>query len=350
MNLNQVYFHNVHELEALEGLQGVRLQRFPRSVRHALGGPGITQGRRNAQMSTGCEIRFVTEADAVQITLSSLELDGEVIVYQGDYVHSQHLLRAGRLETLQLQRSERFEWVTGEMLRSGRFSPDVWRIMISRNYSPGRGFCAVFHHLDAFGHAVRPPHADEMPSVRWLAYGSSITHGTGALSHHNAYIQQAAMRLGVDVLNNGIGGSCLCEPEMADWFAQRDDWSFATLEIGVNMRERFTPREFEERARYLLTQMMTFHPEKPIVLITIYPNYATFQLDRNHASKIAEEQFNNILRSLHAEFASPNLHLIEGNEIADDLNGLTTDLIHPSDEGHFSMGLKLAERLKSIVN
>ncbi|MCU6713278.1 GDSL-type esterase/lipase family protein, partial [Paenibacillus sp. J5C_2022] len=301
------------------------------------------------QMSTGCEIRFVTNADAVLIALSSLEIDGEVLVYQGDYFHSQHILRAGSVETLLLQRSERFDWIEEERLRSGRFSPDVWRIMISRSYGAGQGFCAVFHYVDAFGHDVRPPRKDEMPTVSWLAYGSSITHGSGALSHHSAYIQQAAMRLGVDVLNKGLGGACLCEPEVADWLPGCADWSFATLEIGVNMRERFTPLEFEERARYLITQMVRVHPDKPVVLITIYPNHATYNRDRTHPARLAVEQFNEILRSLHAEFDYPGLHLIEGHDIADEWEGLTTDLIHPSDRGHCMMGLKLAAKLEEIV-
>ena len=45
----------------------------------------------------------------------------------------------------------------------------------------------VFHGIDAFGADIRPPRADEKPALRWLAYGSSITH-----SSRNGYPARAA--------------------------------------------------------------------------------------------------------------------------------------------------------------
>lgn len=45
----------------------------------------------------------------------------------------------------------------------------------------------------------------------------------------------------------------------------------------------------------------------------------------------------------------PDLGLIEGGDVLDDLGDLTTDLIHPSDYGHARMGQFLGERLRSVV-
>jgi hypothetical protein len=53
--------------------------------------------------------------------------------------------------------------------------------------------------------------------------------GTGASMHHNCYVQQTAGILGVDVLNMGQGGACMCEPELADFFANLEGWDFAPL-------------------------------------------------------------------------------------------------------------------------
>lgn len=343
MIFNNMEFHNVTEMEQVNGLAGWRLRRFPTSVRQSLGGPGYDNGRLASQTSTGCEIRFVTSSSIVKMYLTALDADGEVVVYRGDFVHSIHRLQEGRMTSIVLKDPEIFSKVQLEMLDGGSFSPDVWRVTMSR------GFSAVFHDVDAMGHDIRPPEAGETPKLRWLAYGSSITHGARASTYSNSYIQQTARRLGVDVLCNGLSGACMCESEMTDYIATRGDWNFATLELGVNMRQRFTSEQFEERVRYLLSKMMQHHHDKPIVMISIYPNSATFLRDTQDLNRIRNQQFNEILLRLHEELAHPNLHFIEGSEILTDITGLTTDLLHPSDYGHMLMGENLARRLKGIV-
>lgn len=65
--------------------------------------------------------------------------------------------------------------------------------------------------LETYGFGHRPPLPDELPEKRWLAYGSSITNGAFPGLHHNSYIYHAARIAGLDVLNHGISGSCLCD-------------------------------------------------------------------------------------------------------------------------------------------
>lgn len=123
-----------------------------------------------------------------------------------------------------------------------------------------------------------------------------------------------------------MSGSCHCEREMSNYLAAQQDWSFMTLELGVNMRDHMSPDEFRERTGYLLDQLVSRHPEKPVAVITIYPNFAGFP-----GSGIAEKdvQFNDILRSHVKRLDHPKLSLIEGNKVLDDLAGLSCDLIHP---------------------
>lgn len=346
---NKMEFHNVAELEEIPGLPGLRLQRFPREVREQLGRNGSQRGRFVSQASTGCEIRFVTDAPFIRIGLSATVEPGDVLVYRGDYFHSMHRLEPGIIRTLQLEEPEKFQAVDPAKLNKGRFSPKMWRIVISRNYYAGLAFQAVFHHIETFGHEIRPPRQDELPSRRLLAYGSSITHGSGATVHHQAYIQQTARRAGMDVYNKGIGGNCLCEAAMADYLMHHGGWDAASLELGVNMRGMFTPDEFEERARYLVEGMLKHNPGKPVLLISIYPNSTDVLKNPDDSIAAVNRAFVERLQKIHQSLNHPDLHYVDGHSILTDFGALTADLIHPSDYGHTLMGEQLAQVIKEVL-
>lgn len=55
----------------------------------------------------------------------------------------------------------------------------------------------------------------------YLAYGSSITHGSLALAAPCSYPFQIARRLGCDYLNLGYAGSAYLEREMAEYIVSR---------------------------------------------------------------------------------------------------------------------------------
>ncbi|MBD2845323.1 hypothetical protein IDH44_08985 [Paenibacillus sp. IB182496] len=253
----------------------------------------------------------------------------------------------GSLRSLDLQRGDSLEQVVPEALARGRFSIEVWRVLISRDYAADREFQVAYHGIDCFGEPVHPPPLSALPAKRWLAYGSSITHGAGATVHSSSYIQQAARRLGVDVLNKGLGGACLCEPEVAAHFADLDTWDWATLELGVNMRGLFTTAQFEQRARAFVQRML--RPGKPVVLIDMFPNASDYAANPNDPMRDVNREFREALWRIHDECANPKLHIISGEQLLPVLRLLTVDLIHPSDDGHIEMGRLLAERLRRLL-
>jgi hypothetical protein len=89
--LDNVAFHNVAELESRTYLSGLKLQRFPKQVRESL----TEKGRTKAAESSGCEIRFVTEASNIRVTMAAQEKDGRVLVFKGDLFHAAYDLKAG---------------------------------------------------------------------------------------------------------------------------------------------------------------------------------------------------------------------------------------------------------------
>ncbi|NOU67101.1 lipase [Paenibacillus sp. LMG 31461] len=337
--INGVAFHNICEMEEREGMPGKQLQRFPQSVRTAISG----WGRTSAALASGCELRFVTEASRVQIKLSSLETEGKVMIFQGNFFHSVQTLLPGIISTLDLVSREEFTEVEPRFLESNTFSFRVWRICFD-------GFRAVLHGIDATDYPVVLPQPGETPELKMIAYGSSITQGEGASSNYNSYVQHAAHRLGFDVLNLGLSGSCLCEPEVADFIAERNDWQIAFFELGINMRKVYTVAEFRDRVSYLLDRVITMHPYDPIFITTIYPNKSTFLKDGDNLLAVREMEFNEVLREYAARKNHPYLYVIEGSDVLTDFSSLTADLIHPSDYGHIRMGEHLAKLMQPGIN
>lgn len=330
-----IAFHNVAELEPAP-CGAFRLHRFPRDVRDSLGYKDHTRGRFFAHRATGCELRFVTSGPFVRLDLSAEEADATALVYRGDHAHSRHHLSTGVVTSLFLEDPPAFSEVGPGLLRRHRFDPSVWRI----TFNPDARLS--YHGMESFGHAVRPPHAEEIPARTLLAYGSSITFGANAFHPGNSYVQQAAWRSGVDVLNLGLPGSALCEPCVASWIASLPGWDFATLELGVNLLDLAEPDEFAVLARAFVETIHRACPSRPIHLINLFPHRADSSLDPAMPPARHAPAFNDAVREIAAAFECPSIHFIDGRSLLPDHTGLHTDLVHPSDEGHILMGENLA--------
>jgi lysophospholipase L1-like esterase len=352
MNNNRYLLHNVIELEPAS-TGGKFLRRFPADVRQSLS----PLGRLVAEESAGCELRFVTEARNTRVAVSSQpsalaphELHNQdIFIFKGAFFHSHLRLKPGRINYLQLSDivgdvETNFAGLKPEVRNTDYFSADVWRVLFGR-------YAAIFHELETFGYPVRAPLAAEIPKRRILCYGSSITNGASPTLYHLSYVQQAARHLKADVFNQGLSGACWCEPEMAKYLAARSDWDIITLELGVNMRGVFTIEEFAARSRHLIQTIHAAHPDKPVFVVTIYPNA---QSPQNTTQRSIEQErqlaFDDILRAIVADIKNPNIHLIEGCDILTDYSGMTKDLIHPGDFGHIQMGFNLANAIKQKVD
>jgi hypothetical protein len=326
-----IEFHNTPAPEPSPAGSGWILPRYPRNTYNTLESPGFL----TAQESTGVELRFVTKARHLRVFVSALTQDSEVTVFKGDFPHLVQKIPQGSVQCIHLTPPDLFDRVQpGALLH--RFHPDVWRIIFDRG-------TMVFHGIDAFGADIRRPRADEKPDLRWLAYGSSITH-----SSRNGYPHRAAALLNVDVQNKGQSGSCYLEASAAEFLATGCDWDFATLELGVNVRTTFSPEEFEKRARHLVARCTAAKPGRPVVLVTIFRN-AAHHLAVPDEITARQNAFDEILRQLAREYAGRQVHVIEGTDIVNDLSGLSSDLLHPSDYGHARMAENLARALRPLL-
>lgn len=331
--------HNVHEVEEKNGL--VRLYRFPRKVGETMGCGANRIGRYVAQTTAGCEMRFVVDGERAMIALSSIDNDGIVQIFRGDFAYYTETtyvypVKKGVITYIPLLKDAQFERFPKEQKR-GAFAPDVWRIM------SGSNFTMAFAGIETYGASVRPPREDELPAKTLLCYGTSLTHGACATTHGISYVQLLGRFLNVQILNKAMGGSCMNEKAVADYFASGQiRFDALLLENGVNMTEQ--PKEYSERTEYLLSVLSTEYPQVPIYCVTVYPNYSNIDAAKNAACIKKTVENDEILRRLAA--VHPNCHIIEGSDIIDKITDMTVDLIHLSDYGHICAAMRLAERIK----
>ena len=140
------------------------------------------------------------------------------------------------------------------------------------------------------------------------------------------------------------------EPELADWMASLDGWDLAVFELGINALGSLVSEEFRSRVDHLLEEFTARHPEKPLVLLTIFPSRYRPAFLKDPGDENRDTVFCDILRELYGKYRGRGrLHLVEGSEILDDSCALGADFLHPKNYGHALMGLNLAEKLKSML-
>lgn len=342
MIYNNLEFHNVDHLESVKGMSGVRLHRFPEKIRQKLGTPENHNGRFRAERTHGCEIRFVTEANYFDIALTAVEADIDIVIYRGDMMHAKHTLKAGICTVIHAEYPEIYKLSDTAKLPKGRFSPEVWRVQFGMN-----GY-VYFHYLDTFGYEHRPPFAEEKPSYTWAAYGSSITCGSVTTLYSNSYIEQAAVRLGVDVRNLGLSGSCLCEKFAADYLSQLPVDILST-EIGVNMVVPFEEEEYAKRVEYLLKTIRAESPARWIFVIDMFPNKGLVLESPADPYVRHYARYKEIIREIIKKLEDERMILIHGEDVLKDMTYLSTDLLHPSNQGHIFMGENLAAIMRPYI-
>lgn len=330
---DNLMYHNVDYIE--ESAQGDRLYRYTKELLGV-----VNDGcRKMARYACNCEVRFVTDAPSVSFCVTSLLGAGHVVVYRGDFCQATYNISPG--ETLAVDvagsivTSDDF---TDEFYKGNSFSKDVYRIHM-------HGFYCAFGGVDALGHEVRPPKPDELPGKTIFAYGSSITHGAGAMSTNLCYAQIAGRILKADVINKGVGGSCYAEPEVADTYLTNPDWDAAILEIGINVQGFMDCDEIEKRYRYFMKKAAECG--KPVFAPSMYRCFGNYYKDEAKNEKY--NQVDRMIRRVHSELNCPNIHFIDGEEMLPESGMLTADGIHPSTEGHFYMGTYLAGIMKKHI-
>jgi hypothetical protein len=336
MIYGNVELFNTEQIIGREGVPGKVLNRFSS---HAIAGLDRGEDRRGPvtqAYGNEIEIRFVSQSDTVKVCIGAWDNDGYVSVSNGDYDNCTIYLPQGEMKTIILERHPRLKLV--EAPGPERFSRDVWRITYLKRFTP------VFSYAE--GDGIRPPEPYEIPSKTMLAYGSSITFGagTGPMSAQT-HMQLLARKLGIQVMNKSMPGSCFCELSYGDYLSGISA-DYYYYELGGNMRLRHSPEEFKKRATHIVAETRRKNPKAPIILLTVYPLLKCIPDENNEKASRVIEEYDRTLMKLSG---NDNIHLVDSTGILNDTRLLSFDGLHPSGYGNIVMADNIYDKIKHIV-
>lgn len=280
-----------------------------------------------AQMPCGCRLRFSTTSESVALDIEPVA-GGSARKF--DITTDNELL-----ETIDLQPDS--SEVRFENLPAGQKVLELWlpvdQAVRIRGLAIGDG--------SELG-------ASPDKRMRWVTYGSSITHCGAAHSPSRTWPAVAARLRGLNVTSLGYGGHCHMEPLVAMMI--RDcSADFISLKVGINMwHGSASLRTF----RPLLTGMVKIirekHPKTPIAVIspiisppredTLGSTGMTLRLMRQELELAVER-----LRSC----GDKNVHYFNGLDLFGNelVAGYLPDLLHPNGDGYEILGHNFAGKV-----
>lgn len=187
--------------------------------------------------------------------------------------------------------------------------------------------------------------------VRWLAYGSSITHCTGADGPTETWPALVAAELGWSLHCLGFARECHLDPVIAR-VLRDSEADVISMCVGVNIHgaASFSRRTFAAALAGFLATVRDGHPRTPILLST--PIQAPAREEQPNAVgltlSMVRKEIETTARLLR-ESGDHALHLLDGTRIlGPDDASLLTDGVHPGPEGYRLMARRLAPQLATL--
>jgi hypothetical protein len=224
------------------------------------------------RMPSGVRLQFETDSDSVGITAlctnnRMLGAEKRPVVFDleiSDQTYSQATVEGNTIEIDPA--TQAFEVKRG--------SPAT---LTFANLPGGKKFCELWlpHnayvelqalHLDD-GASLTAPATDDR--VRWIHYGSSISHCTEAIQPSLIWPAVAAREAGVSLQNLGFGGQCHLDPFVARTIRDSDA-DIISIKTGINIVNMDSMREriFSPLLHGFLDTIREGKPNTPIVLIS----------------------------------------------------------------------------------
>lgn len=186
--------------------------------------------------------------------------------------------------------------------------------------------------------------------LKWITYGSSITHCSSAHSPARTWPATAARALDLNLTTLGFGGNCHLEPMVARMI--RDlPVDIITLKVGINIQGAASlgPRTFKAAVIGAIEIIREKHPDTPIGVISPIispPRETTDNLVGLSLSKMRVEIEDAVKRIISVD-GDTNLHYFNGLEIFGEelLGPRLPDELHPDGDGYEIMGRNVAEKV-----
>jgi hypothetical protein len=330
-----VELYNVAELAPSDKGEGWHMLRVPADLRATL-----NEAAKNCTIyPAGCEIRFnLAEGGKAEIILAAEGGDVTpltVEIYQGCFRTKMAVLRE---EPTRITISHSPSQAKLEQIAERHKLPFDSRL--TRVLLPA----TIPMRLVGIEGELTPPRREQSPARKYLAYGSSITHGANACRPSGAYSMLTARHLQADLISQGYGGGAHMEETMARYLAGRDDWDFATLEMGINVGGWSLDR-FAAAVRRFIDIIASAHRDKWIFCIDLF----TFYADLTEEPTEAWRGFRDAVRQAVSAAGMPRLVHVDGRDILRGPAGLSHDLVHPTDDGFAEMAANLSALMRRTM-
>lgn len=333
--------HNVAELIYNDD-GSVSWKRVPSEVAAAM---EAAMADNMVHSATGVELRFVIKGESATIRMCTYSNDPKSFstfhVYRGGIQggwsdHEVHRHVTDEIQDFVIEKSTNISKLKIMSDKSGYdWDPEVVRIIFDR----GR-----YKIYDVIGD-VTPPLKTQCPRKTLLTYGSSITHGSNSIDQSHSWASVVAHNLGMDVRNLGMAGSCAMEPEMAEYIAsegERDNWSVATLELGINVLS-WADEKITQRVENMIRQVAGRNPDKPIFVISPF-YYCGDDFDQNGYAK----KWRKMIEEIVTELDYKNVTYINGIDVLDNMSYMSADEIHPNIYGVQRIADVLTSKIRKV--
>lgn len=308
---DNIYFHNVVELTKTE--RGYIPYRMPKDVRSA-----ANDGVFNNRYGTGIELRFKMTDGCCDLILSSEYLAEAPVAciyfgsFQGGWEYSTKIIGESATKIHIEYPPYMKKLLEIEKRNKLPFSTEIVRVVLPYTNC---------YYVGVEG-SVEVPQKEEMPATTYLAYGSSITHGSLGLLQPYSYPFLISRKLGCDYINLGYAGCALMEEGIAQYIVSRKDWTFASVEMGVNALSDKRPVSDDEFERRIdrFTQILADDGRKV---------FATSIFQVNYEDDTRAKKFREIVK----KYAQKRLIFTDGLELMGDETFVSADCTHPSHEG-----------------
>ncbi len=184
--------------------------------------------------------------------------------------------------------------------------------------------------------------------LRWVTYGSSITHCGSAYSPARTWPATVARRLDLNLTCLGYGGNCHLDPLIACLIRDLPA-DVITAKLGINIYggASLSPRTFRAGIIGLVRIVREKHPHTPFGLISSI--YSPPREDNKNAVgftlKMMREQVADAGRRLR-ECGDTQLYSFDGLALfGADCGGYLPDQLHPNGDGYELLGNRIADQV-----
>jgi lysophospholipase L1-like esterase len=281
----------------------------------------------------GARIRFRTDADRVSARLIFTDLHS-----RQDAVNSKGLYAVDGQMAGSFQRDGSLSEVTVSFPQNDEKKPREYELIMPY------GDSVEFAGLSISNGKLLP--ATIRPAFKYVAFGDSITHGFRAEDVSKTYPFIIGEKMKCQVVNMGFGSRGTVPSDGQAIAACKGD--LISILIGFNDFYKNKPLEnYERDIKMLIQEIRIVQPDTPVFLIT--PLWSSEPAWAASKIGLTLEDYRGAVRRVVAESKDTNLHLIDGLSLMDHRLEVTTDGIHPNDQGFAQIAERLSVRLAGQI-